>query len=404
MASVPSVATAFFPLDEELGLLPGHLTPTLHSWLVRLSAALPFAAAAAFLSEVTHTSLSEGSAQRLTYAAGTTLVAQQTHAANQIVTEMPAALPGPACLLLSADGAMVPLVGGAWAEVKTLVAGAVAHDPTPDGPPVVRTTQLSSFSRMAPAEAFIPWATVETYRRGVERAGQVVAISDGAEWIQALFDLQCPQAQRILDFPHAAQRLSAIAAAVLGEDTPAAQTWAATQCHTLKQQGLTPVLAAIDQLVATPAAADTVAAHRAYLAKRHALMDYPAYQAAGWPIGSGCVESANKLVVEARLKGAGMHWAREHVNPMVALRNVVCSDRWAEDWPTIAQTARVAARLARRERRHPPAGASAPTPEPTQRPPLPGGKAHAPPATHPWKRPALPGGVRHNHAQNAAKL
>ena len=29
------------------------------------------------------------------------------------------------------------------------------------------------------------------------------------------------------------------------------------------------------------------------------------------PIGSGTVESANTLVVEARLKGAGMHWARE---------------------------------------------------------------------------------------------
>ena len=35
-------------------------------------------------------------------------------------------------------------------------------------------------------------------------------------------------------------------------------------------------------------------------------MQYPTYQEAGWPIGSGSVESANKLVVEARLKGAGM--------------------------------------------------------------------------------------------------
>src|SRR6266567_1520419 len=39
---------------------------------------------------------------------------------------------------------------------------------------------------------------------------------------------------------------------------------------------------------------------------REAHMHYPTYQAAGWPIGSGSVESANKVVVEARLKGAGM--------------------------------------------------------------------------------------------------
>ncbi len=43
-----------------------------------------------------------------------------------------------------------------------------------------------------------------------------------------------------------------------------------------------------------------------YLQKREAHMQYPTYQAARWPIGSGSVESANKVVVEARLKGAGM--------------------------------------------------------------------------------------------------
>jgi hypothetical protein len=39
----------------------------------------------------------------------------------------------------------------------------------------------------------------------------------------------------------------------------------------------------------------------AYLEKREAHMQYPTYQETGWPIGSGMVESANKLVVEARL-------------------------------------------------------------------------------------------------------
>jgi hypothetical protein len=34
------------------------------------------------------------------------------------------------------------------------------------------------------------------------------------------------------------------------------------------------------------------------------------------------VESANKLVVEDRLKGAGMHWADANVNPLLALEAV----------------------------------------------------------------------------------
>ena len=59
-------------------------------------------------------------------------------------------------------------------------------------------------------------------------------------------------------------------------------------------------------------------------------MQYPTYQQDGWPIGSGMVESANKVVVQARLKGAGMHWEASHVNPMLSLRNAVCNDRWEE--------------------------------------------------------------------------
>ena len=74
----------------------------------------------------------------------------------------------------------------------------------------------------------------------------------------------------------------------------------------------------------------------AYLEKRESQMRYPDFQARGWPIGNGAVESANKLVVESRLKDGGMHWARPNVNPMLGLRNIVCADRWAEEWPRIA--------------------------------------------------------------------
>ena len=68
----------------------------------------------------------------------------------------------------------------------------------------------------------------------------------------------------------------------------------------------------------------------AYLQKREMHMQYPTYQQAGWPIGSGSVESANKVVVEARLKGAGMRWGRQNVNRMLVLRNAVCNRQWHE--------------------------------------------------------------------------
>ena len=87
-------------------------------------------------------------------------------------------------------------------------------------------------------------------------------------------------------------------------------------------------------------AAKAVRSSLEYLEKRKGQIRYAEFQAEGYPIGSGAVESANKLVVEGRLKGSGMHWAREHVNPMVALRTVVCGDRWEEVWPQISQRLR----------------------------------------------------------------
>src|SRR2546421_11280865 len=73
-----------------------------------------------------------------------------------------------------------------------------------------------------------------------------------------------------------------------------------------------------------------------YFRKRESLLQYPVYQQQGWPIGSGMVESANKVVVQARLKGAGMHWEPAHVNPMLALRTAACSERWDEAWQDIS--------------------------------------------------------------------
>jgi hypothetical protein len=98
----------------------------------------------------------------------------------------------------------------------------------------------------------------------------------------------------------------------------------------------------------------------AYFTKRLAQVQYSAFQAAGYPISSGSTESANKIVVEARLKGSGMHWARAHVDPLVALRTLACANRWPEAWPRIRARVRTEAEQRRRSRRR----ARHPTPTP----------------------------------------
>jgi len=92
-----------------------------------------------------------------------------------------------------------------------------------------------------------------------------------------------------------------------------------------------------------------------------------------------------------------MHWSRPQVNPMLALRNIVCSDRWSEAWPHIVGQLRDQTRQYRRQqqkhRRPQPQPrpllddlpvASVSTEPPT--PPLPPTRPYHPPANHPWRR------------------
>jgi len=155
--------------------------------------------------------------------------------------------------VLSVDGAMVPLVGGAWAEVKTLVVGEVALESTEvtaAEAPDVHLAAISSCSRPADIEHFNQAVLGELHRRGVETAGRVAAVSNGAEWIQGVVDLHCPQAIRILDFAHVAAHVALIGQAVAPDDP----TWLAPRLHRLKHTGPETVLAEqhqqVDQMAA----------------------------------------------------------------------------------------------------------------------------------------------------------
>lgn len=331
------MAPGFSPLDEELALLPGGLTPTLQAHVSRLGARLSFAEVASELWHLKGVHVSAATARRRTEADGAMYARFQEAEAAQVLATAPPPPRGPAVQQVSVDGAMVPLVDGSWREVRTLAIGTVLPDREAGS---VRCADLSYFARMVDAVTFTTVAAGEVHRRGVETAGCVAGVVDGAEWGQAFLDAHRPDAVRILDFPHAAQRLSDVSAAVWGGGEPAT-AWAAAQRTALREGDPATVLTAIRALPLTEApdaaaAAQVQAEVLGYLGPRLGQLQYAVFRAQGLPIGSGVVESANKLVVEARLKGAGRRWAEGHVNPMVALRGAVCADRWPEAWAAIA--------------------------------------------------------------------
>jgi hypothetical protein len=384
---------------------------------------MPFDRAVRELDFFARVDVPEPTLRRHVQAAGAAYVALQEQAVEQVERTLPPAPPGPPVQQISVDGAMVSLVHKEWAEVRTLAVGVVEKPVMEKGEPVVHTKQVSYFSRLCGADTFGRLATVETHRRGTENAGTVCAVVDGAEWAQGFIDLQCPKAVRILDFGHAAEHVAAAGRVVYGEDTEPLRAWLGPELHTLKHEQPETVVGDLQRLEeGAPGgqAVDEDGVHLideqiGYLEKRYEQMRYAQFIESGYPIGSGMVESGNKLVVEERLKGAGMHWARGKVNPMLALRNIACSDRWEEAWPEICAQMRLARQQHRRERRcekkepsadlaaHPAVAAPATAlPKqavaigqlPAQPSPVSasGPSAHRPAADHPWRRRLIPRG------------
>lgn len=391
MPPAQPVSWDFPPLDERLGLRRGSsLTPGLVDSIVRLGARLPFGQVPALLAHFTGVTVSAETVRRLTEEAGRVVVELATQEVRDLEQSLPTPPRGPSVQQVSVDGAMVPLVGGVWAEVKPLAVGTVST--TED---TVQTRDLSYFSRLTDAATFGRLATTETHRRGTSTAGTVVAITDGALWCQGFVDLHRPDAVRILDFPHALEHLAAAAQAAFGAGTAATSAWLGEQAHRLRHGEEDAALAAVAALRETPglrAEAETLIREtQTYLATRQDHIRYATFVAAGYPIGSGCVESANKLVVEARLKGAGMHWARDNVDSLLALRCLLANGRWDQEWPALWRELR-----ATRHPRPPGPAPELPAPPLPPPPPLPAPDLAAPrpklvingkpTADHPWKR------------------
>ena len=70
-------------------------------------------------------------------------------------------------------------------------------------------------------------------------------------------------------------------------------------------------------------------------------MDYGTYRKAGYFVGSGAVESANKYTMQNRMKLQGMRWNRETGQGMLSLKARLESGLWSEIEPLLRERNRL---------------------------------------------------------------
>jgi hypothetical protein len=174
---------------------------------------------------------------------------------------------------------------------------------------------------------------------GMNDAEQWIALTDGGAGLEHFIDVNFPRAEKILDFFHAAEHLSAFAKRYRpgAASGPLLDAW----CHSLKHAGGTQVIRMLERLQRQKMSPEVQEAYDGllnYLKSNEHRMDYPRYLKRGWQIGSGAIESACKRVVNQRLCMGGMRWGEEGSDAVAHLRALYQSDadQWDGFWAVAA--------------------------------------------------------------------
>jgi len=152
---------------------------------------------------------------------------------------------------------------------------------------------------------------------------------------------QLLQWQWIVDFFHAAQRLTTLGEALFGAGQ-AASAWAARMRKLLKKpNGPFRVLHAAAAMRArrkmSAAARKRYQTAYNYLRTRTKHMQYAEFRRQGLPIGSGVTEAACKTVFTQRLKLSGMRWSRVGAQGILNLRVILLSGVWHKTYRAAIQ-------------------------------------------------------------------
>lgn len=175
----------------------------------------------------------------------------------------------------------------------------------------------------------------EAGRLRLDQANVSYSVSDGAEWIRKQYQSQLPMlSANVLDYYHLREHLILAARSVFGEGSPEGCTWRKAMSGCVLEKGPVELLGRIRELrqsLRPPSKRQALAQLENYIAPRTEMLNYPAFRAKGYEIGSGPTESFCKTLT-SRLKGSGMRWDKPNAEAMMALAAVRQSRLWQAYW------------------------------------------------------------------------
>ncbi len=177
-------------------------------------------------------------------------------------------------------------------------------------------------------------------QRAAQRDGRQiqhrVALTDGAEALQAQMQAHFPGFTLILDIMHANEYLWDAATALVGDSNAERTTWLRPKLVQLLQGRTAEVIRSLSAAAAasatTPSQRKALERTIGYYRRNQPYMRYDHYLAQGWPIGTGVVEGACGHLVKDRMEQAGMRWTVEGAQAILELRAVRLNGHWDAYW------------------------------------------------------------------------
>jgi hypothetical protein len=327
----PRCGTTAYPTDARVGL-DGFLSPRATRLACLAAASWSFDVASDRLEEIAGLRIDDETIRRHCHRAAAGLAARREATPPRAAF---AAAAGDIEFLT--DGVMAPTRDG-WRELKTaLYLVRPAGEPAPPEEwatrELPRPTARAAYASLADCESFAARWGPRAEELGIDPAGPLTVLGDGAEWIWNAAARQFPAAAQVLDIFHASQHLAATAAALHGEGAAAAE-WTDAGRRALLADGWPGLL---DHVGATPGEGRTAAGQAAvdgllcYFAKHTDRLGYFGRLRSGRSIGSGAVEGLARRMGR-RLKVPGRGWCAGNVDGMAALIATVDTPEWDSLW------------------------------------------------------------------------
>lgn len=155
----------------------------------------------------------------------------------------------------------------------------------------------------------------------------LVFIADGAPWIWKWVTDMYPNAIQILDFFHAFEKICQWAVLIF-KDKQQASNWCEYAKQLLLANELNELIIQIQQIDCQGDKLEKRNALITYLNNNAHRMTYKTFLEKGYLIGSGAIESAQRTVVQQRLKRSGQRWTLKGGQQVLNLRTKNLSNQW----------------------------------------------------------------------------